>query len=959
MSPGLPLSPRPGDRPLGSPAPRFPKDGHGTLASPPMSPRNGLPLSPRATKFPTPPFSGTNSTSTPAMENNAPTKPAELRIPSPAEHEAPKQEIPTFDASVKIDSPTSPGTFQSRIYRGLVSDQYPDLLLPPSALPSIDVKVSSSRLRPSRNSYLALKPTEEEPVFTLSVFSRANRAELWRVEKVILALPQLDQQLKQLSNFSGRLPDRSIFSGHSPAKVDARRAALNIYFQSILEMQMDEACALVVCQFLTSDAIEPRDDETSLLNGERKGKRSYPVGPDGKPKIEGYLTKRGKNFGGWKARYFALDGPELKYYESPGGPHMGTIKIHHAQIGKQSQSVNGNQSPSRVDDDSDNQYRHAFLILEPKKKDSSTFVRHVLCAESDEERDSWVEALLSYVEQQSEEEEGSKPLHQPSKPDGASKTRLLPGSSRKNSKDTDSPEEAGSGDKLRSFSYDDVVAAEAPIRGPPGSILPPGKGGAIGLPEPGYQLPWDHVPQSPSFKSISGPTNGVKIQDAVAWGNKIPPPMSTKEKKRSIWGFRAATTADLANQIQTHEASNNSPNERREAVRAVFGLPLAEAVEYCGVPGINTGLPAVVYRCIDYLRAKDAALEEGIFRLSGSNVVIRALKEKFNTEGDLDFLEGDTYYDVHAVASLFKQYLRELPTTVLTRDLHLDFIRVLELDDKQKKIAAFNGLVHRLPRSNLILLKALSQYLIDIINNSDVNKMTVRNVGIVFAPTLNIPAPVFSMFLTDFESIFGEPVSEFSIHAAAPPVELPAENNNKKSLDPEDIRSPRHQMFSDLPTPSYNQSSFQQQQQQQQSSSSAAPQHWHQSDLTPQEAQHAHSAQLLREQQRDRDRSRDKFDTGFIPMHPTYEQQMPGAEPPAPHRHGQGLAPPDPYNSMSSLMPPASGNGSNNGDNNNNNANSTSKAKRRESNLLFMNLGNKKSGMPNTGGQRPGDERRM
>jgi RalA-binding protein 1 len=84
----------------------------------------------------------------------------------------------------------------------------------------------------------------------------------------------------------------------------------------------------------------------------------------------------------------------------------------------------------------------------------------------------------------------------------------------------------------------------------------------------------------------------------------------------------------------------------------------------------------VAYRCIEYLQAKGAASEEGIFRLSGSNVVIKALKERFNTEGDVDFLSDDNYYDVHAVASLFKQYLRELPTTVLTLELQYDFRRV-------------------------------------------------------------------------------------------------------------------------------------------------------------------------------------------------------------------------------------------------------------------------------------------
>lgn len=33
---------------------------------------------------------------------------------------------------------------------------------------------------------------------------------------------------------------------------------------------------------------------------------------------EGYLTKRGKNFGGWKTRYFVLQGPVLEYFESVG-----------------------------------------------------------------------------------------------------------------------------------------------------------------------------------------------------------------------------------------------------------------------------------------------------------------------------------------------------------------------------------------------------------------------------------------------------------------------------------------------------------------------------------------------------------------------------------------------------------------------------------------------------------------
>lgn len=670
MSPGLPTSPRPSDRPPGSPLPRMPRESGAT--SPPVSPRSGLPLSPRAPKQPIPlppntPLSLASPTA--AKGNKSPTSPT---IPDNSE-----MTIPTINATVDPDSPSSPRNIQRGISRRLVSEGYPDLLLPPNALPSIEIKVSSSRLRPSRNSYMAPKPSEEEPVFTLSVFSRSDGSELWRVEKVILALPQLDQQVKQVSNFAVKLPDRTIFSGHSPAKVDARRVALNQYFGTMLDTPMDETAALVVCRFLTSDAIEPRDDETNLLYGPGKARPTILLGPDGRPRKEGYLTKKGKNFGGWKARYFVLHSPEFKYYESPGGAHLGTIKIRHAQIGRQSQSGHSH-SPS--ENDAEDQYRHAFLILEPKRKDSSALVRHVLCAESDEERDAWVEALLQYVESQYSDEESSQaagPKTQ-ARPQTNSTTKpgYVPSSTKKSVREADSPDPEK--ETLRAFSYDDVVAANAPIRGPSydkGNGVPPSPARTGSVAE--FHHPT--LEQAASHKAISGPTNGTVIQDAGMWGNKSV--TSGKEKKRSIWGFRARNSAELATPSQGSESTttlvNNTSAERREPIMPVFGMPLVDAVEYCPPHGVDANLPAVAYRCIEYLSAKGAASEEGIFRLSGSNVVVKALKERFNTEGDVDILSGDHYYDVHAVASLFKQYLRELPTTVLTRELHLDFLRVL------------------------------------------------------------------------------------------------------------------------------------------------------------------------------------------------------------------------------------------------------------------------------------------
>ena len=682
LSPGLPLSPRPGDRPINPPTPRLPRDAGGNpMASPPLSPRGGfvgLPLSPRAPRqtIPFPPNTPM-SISSPAPVA-ADSRPEPL---GPTQNPLSPIEIPAQTSNTLRDSdPGSPRKQtlelpRSRgIYRGLISDEHPDLLIPPNALPSIIVKVISSRLKPSRHSYLAPKGSEDEPVFTLGVSARSDRQELWQVEKPLLSLPTLDKQL-QSSNSGAKLPERNLFSGHAPAKVDARRMALERYFETVLDAPMDEKAALALCQYLSTHVLEPSDDEASGNITVSQAGSPVTLGPSGRPIKEGYLTKRGKNFGGWKARFFVLDEPILRYYESPGGSLLGTIKLQHAQIGKQS-AQHSSHSPSRGSEDGDNQYRHAFLILEPKRKDSSSLVRHVLCAESDAERDVWVETLLYYVESAQPSE---KPKPTLSHNDiGSSRVLKKQPPIKKDSIKTESPD-SETFDGLQGVSYENTVAAQAPLV----QIIPDQRPADSPSPPISATQPTPRSQGSQASKAISGPSNGTKIQDERAWGNKpkpAPQPKEKEHKKRSIWGFRDRNQAELS----THHSNESSISltqqqyqEHLANVKPAFGVSLAQAVEFCPPRGIDVGLPAVVYRCLEYLEAKDAASEEGIFRLSGSSVVIKGLKDRFNTDGDFDFLANEGFYDVHAVASLLKLYLRELPTTVLTRELHINFIEVL------------------------------------------------------------------------------------------------------------------------------------------------------------------------------------------------------------------------------------------------------------------------------------------
>ncbi|KAK7743430.1 Rho GTPase activating protein [Diatrype stigma] len=740
LSPGLPASPRPG-------AFRSP------MNSPMVSPRGGMgmavpsaPLSPRAPRQPIPlPPNASRSAPSPAETTNT---------------SGSKPQDEAGAAHTNIEEPQSP-TGPGKVYKGFVTDEYPDLLLAPNAIPHVQVKVASSRMKPSRASMLSLTQLEEDPVFTLAVFSRSERVELWRVEKDITSFGKLDQRMKQCPAFTARTPDRSLFSGHAPAKLDARRLVLDQYLDELLDTQLDLPSALELCKYLSTNILPPHTDDTTPTPEMNAQIGSQTKGPGGRILKNGYLTKRGKNFGGWKARFFVLDGPQLKYFETPGGAHLGTIKLQTARIGKQSQQSDNSPVHTKTQDgdELDNEYRHAFLILEPKKKDSTSHVKHVLCAESDRERDQWVEALLGWINFKDGNEDDSPTSATASndRPAQAPSGTTPRTNAKKKGPSQGRPQEqrARNNDNLIGMSYDSAKQGD----------LPEGAPQRRGTGSPELK---DRV--GDNTYTISAPRDPQVISDTSSWGGKAalaPPGPSIEEKKqrkRSFFGFGTKARASPEEQDPSYGGGGGGGGSGQGVhIRHVFGAMLGEAVKYNSPVDVSVPLPAVVYRCIQYLDERNAIFEEGIFRLSGSNIVIKQLRERFNTEGDVNLLTDETYYDIHAVASLLKLYLRELPTTILTRELHMQFVTVTEMTNKAEKLAAVAELVERMPQANATLLKYLLAFLIRIINNADMNKMTVRNVGIVFSPTLNIPAPVFALLLQNYQAVFGIEPEEYEL----------------------------------------------------------------------------------------------------------------------------------------------------------------------------------------------------
>lgn len=74
--------------------------------------------------------------------------------------------------------------------------------------------------------------------------------------------------------------------------------------------------------------------------------------------------------------------------------------------------------------------------------------------------------------------------------------------------------------------------------------------------------------------------------------------------------------------------------------------------------------------------------------------------------------------------------------------------------DRKDRVNELGRLVSVLPLANYTLLRALTAHLIRVVQHSDINKMTMRNVSIVFSPTLGIPATIFNLFMSEFDYIF-------------------------------------------------------------------------------------------------------------------------------------------------------------------------------------------------------------
>lgn len=168
--------------------------------------------------------------------------------------------------------------------------------------------------------------------------------------------------------------------------------------------------------------------------------------------------------------------------------------------------------------------------------------------------------------------------------------------------------------------------------------------------------------------------------------------------------------------------------------RPVFGVSLARLYERDGL-----AVPMVVYQCIQAVDLFGLTVE-GIYRLSGSLPQVNKMKSMFDTDTaspQLDFRNPENFFhDVNSVAGLLKQFFRDLPDPLLTKERYSGFIEAAKHDDEIVRRDSLHAIINSLPDPNYATLRAVALHLHRVMENSATNRMTSQNLAIVFGPTL-------------------------------------------------------------------------------------------------------------------------------------------------------------------------------------------------------------------------------
>ncbi|XP_017807766.3 LOW QUALITY PROTEIN: unconventional myosin-IXb [Papio anubis] len=146
----------------------------------------------------------------------------------------------------------------------------------------------------------------------------------------------------------------------------------------------------------------------------------------------------------------------------------------------------------------------------------------------------------------------------------------------------------------------------------------------------------------------------------------------------------------------------------------------------------KASVPIVLEKLLEHVEMH-GLYTEGLYRKSGAANRTRELRQALQTDPTAVKLEN---FPIHAITGVLKQWLRELPEPLMTFAQYGDFLRAVELPEKQEQLAAIYGVLEHLPEANHNSLERLIFHLVKVALLEDVNRMSPGALAIIFAPCL-------------------------------------------------------------------------------------------------------------------------------------------------------------------------------------------------------------------------------
>lgn len=260
----------------------------------------------------------------------------------------------------------------------------------------------------------------------------------------------------------------------------------------------------------------------------------------------------------------------------------------------------------------------------------------------------------------------------------------------------------------------------------------------------------------------------------IEWRDSLGSPTFSPTRATRLRALRSSSVLSSSSSTQSLRTNASLMDEAASSQPTLFGMPLCDAaaplpndLDHSDRPPLlsceqtrHHVVPRIVTRCIDSLE-KWGIYEEGLYRVPGRSSHATRLRALWELPGtDLAMAEiNPADLDVHAVCSVFKMYLRELPAPIVPHETSSAMDRICAEESSDEVLATrLEPYIQSIPFYEWYLLRDITEHLgvLTEPRNVERTKMTLSNLALVLSPSLQISSTLTMTLVRLRSALFHE-----------------------------------------------------------------------------------------------------------------------------------------------------------------------------------------------------------